>query len=48
MLPDSQEVTGVISIDFNTAEALLGMDFLKKIGGVLELDAKKSSVKIKP
>lgn len=47
VLPNLQEVTGVVSIDFNTTETLLGIEFLKKVGGILEINIKKSSVKIK-
>lgn len=40
------EVTGAISIDFNTNEVLMGMEFLRKIKGKLQIDTSSQKVKL--
>ncbi len=46
VLEDGKRVTGAISVSFKSRDALLGMEFLNKLGGKLELDSTSKIVRI--
>lgn len=46
IVSEGNEITGAISIDFNTNEALMGMEFLRKIKGRLQIDTSNQKVKL--
>lgn len=45
-LEDGRKVTGAISVSFKSRDALLGMEFLNKLGEKLELDSALKTVRI--
>lgn len=46
VLGTGREITGTISINFSSDQALLGMDFLHKTKSKLEIDTDRKTVKI--
>lgn len=46
VLDDKIKIVGAISISFKSVDTLLGMDFLRKLDGKLEVDTVNKSVKI--
>ncbi len=47
VLEKSISTTGLVAISMASTDALIGMEFLRKLGGRLEVDTKTETVKIK-